>query len=163
MSKVYPLASQGSRSESPSGELPKQANLRFGDPQRIRDLTSAISSSLASAISALGGLDWAAASLGRKLTYSSKISEALHGVEGRRPTVDLLALVLSQGGDEARAVLALMCDAGGFEAPRPKHIATDAEIVAALRAEIDDTGPAGKALAERVAKRLGVDIGAVRR
>ena len=27
MSKVYPLASQGSRSEASSGELPKQANM----------------------------------------------------------------------------------------------------------------------------------------
>lgn len=163
MSKVYAVHSPGISADDSSRAIPTQPALRFGDPQRIRDLTSAASSALASAISSLGGLDWAAASLGRKLTYSSKISEALHGVDGRRPTLDLLMLVLSQGGSEARDVLALLCDAGGFEAPRPKHTATDAEIVAALREEIDDTGPAGRALAERVARRLGVDVASVRR
>lgn len=35
MSKVYPLASQGSRSEAPSGAIPAQPSLRFGDPQRV--------------------------------------------------------------------------------------------------------------------------------
>lgn len=164
MPKLSVIEAQGNESEPGSRSTPTQVPLRMSDVQRIRDQTTALSSRMLTAVSALGGLDWAAVALGRKMTYSSKLSEAFGGVDNRRPTIDVLLLILSQGGDEAAEVLRfLCCDVAGREMPRTKHVATDAEITAALRQEIDDTGPAGKALAERIAARLGVDVGSVKR
>lgn len=163
MLKLSPLSSPGFESERHSPVTPTQQPLRFGDLHSLRERTAAVSQRIAAALTALGGLDWAAVALGHRASYASKLSEALHGVDGRKPSLDVLLLVLSQGGDEARQVLALLCDAAGCEAPRVKRVATDAEIVAALSAEVDDSGPIGKALLQRIAARLGVDVAAVRR
>lgn len=163
MSKVSPLVTPGFEPEQPSRSTPEQQHLRFGDLHALRERTAKLSQRIAAALTELGGLDWAAVALGHKASYASKLSEALHGVDGRKPAIDTLLLVLSQGGEEARAVLALLCDVAGCEAPRPKRLATDAEIVAALSAEVDDAGPIGKALLQRIAARLGCDVGSVRR
>lgn len=163
MSKVLPLSATGNDRETDSQVTPEQRSLRFGDPQRVHDLTRQLSARLSSAITELGGLDWAAVSLGRKLTYASKLSEALNLVDQRRAAIDVLLLALSQGGEPARELLAFLCDVGGCEAPRAKRVVSDAEIVAAFRAELDDSGPVGRDLAKRVAERLGVDVASVRR
>lgn len=163
MPKLSAVSVPGIESEGPSRITPEQQHLRFGDLHRLRERTAKLSQQLAAALTELGGLDWAAVALGHKASYSSKLSEALHGVDGRKPATDVLLLVLSQGGNEAREVLALLCEAAGCEAPRPKRIATDAEIVSALSAEAEDSGPIGKALLQRIAARLGVDVSAVKR
>jgi hypothetical protein len=163
MPKLSTISAPGFESECDSRVTPEQQHLRFGDLHRLRERTAKLSQRIASALTELGGLDWAAVALGHRASYASKLSEALHGVDGRKPAVDVLLLVLSQGGEEAREVLALLCDVAGCEAPRAKRMATDAEIVAALSAEAIDSGPIGKALLERIAARLGCDVSSVKR
>ena len=130
--------------------------------QTVFDDISGLYAMARAAITAAGGLDWLASALDREPSYSSKISEALNRRDERRVHLDWLAPLLSDA-KAMELILGWLCERGGFEPPKRKRVATRDELYGALLEAVEESGPAGEALKERAAKRLGTDKGAFRK
>lgn len=146
-----------------SGVPPQQRELRFVAIERLRSSTLDVQHEMARNCRESGGLDQLCAEMGRSSTYTSKLSEALTGHDGKRPSIEVLIAQLQRQDEAAFELLGKLASIAGAAPPVRARIATDAQVLAALRAELDDSGAIGAALVDRVAKRLGVDVTSVRR
>lgn len=140
---------------------PSQQALPFGEQQRVSDDTTDLYSVVRAAIERAGGIEWLTAALDREPSYVSKISEGLNRREGRHAQLDWLAPLL-RDPRAARELLTGLCALCGFEPPQPRRVVTREEVATAILDVLADAGDVGEALRERVARRLGTDVGAVR-
>jgi 16S rRNA C967 or C1407 C5-methylase (RsmB/RsmF family) len=136
-------------------------SLPFGAQQRVSDDTTALYAVVRLAIEKAGGIDWLTSALDREPSYVSKISEGLNRREGRHAHLDWLAPLLSDP-IAARELLTGLCGLCGYEPPQRRRVATREEVAAAVLDVLAEAGEVGEALRERVARRLGTDVGAVR-
>lgn len=133
-------------------------------PSTIAEHLAGIYRAWQEAVDEAGGTVWLAASMEKSHPgVSLRVRHALDSKgEVQKSTLDMLAHV----GPDAKArmvFLAGLCELWGCEPPQLKRIVTDAEIGRATVEELEEAGKIGEALKQRIAKRLGCDVGAIRR
>jgi len=110
------------------------------------------------AVEVAGGVEWLALELGKPLSYASKISEALNGVEGRHIQFEEWLPPLFKCWAAMEIIFAALCDRTNREHPKAKRVATDAERAHAMVKVLSKAGAAGRALLAEAADELGVDL-----
>lgn len=160
-----PGASLGSTREAEAQALPARPQLRlaFGNiSDRLGDVAD-LRRLFREMVEIAGGVEWLAISIGKPITYASKISEALAGVDGRHIQLEVWLPPLLEDARAKQLWCAWNNERCGYEAPKPKRVVTRDEMFAALLDELEDAGGVGDALRERAAKRIGTDKGAFRK
>lgn len=125
--------------------------------QRCEDV-ALLRSTFKRAVEVAGGVEWLALELGKPLTYASKISEALNGVEGRHIQFEEWLPPLFASYPAMEIIFATLCDRTNREHPKAKRVATDSERAAALVKKLREAGPAGEAILKATAEEMGVDL-----
>ncbi len=110
------------------------------------------------AVEVAGGVEWLALELGKPLSYASKISEALNGVEGRHIQFEEWLPPLFQCWAAMEIIFAALCGRTSRDLPKAKRVASDHERAAALVKKLREAGPAGEAILKAAADDMGVDV-----
>lgn len=110
-----------------------------------------------------GGVEWLALALGKPLSYASKISEAINGVEGRHIQFEEWLPPMLDCKPAMDRLYAWVCPRTQREVPAMARVATEGELLRALVTELTESGGIGEDALERAARRAGTDPGAFRR
>lgn len=170
MSQRVSKTRTGKTGEASSGVLPgsahpqQQQSFRFprlSSVQSVHSATAELQNEMLRNCRESGGLEQLCAEMGRPATYASKLSEALTGVDGKRPSVEVMLAQLLRGDDNAMRMLGMLNEAVGCVPPLRYRVASDAELLDAVLGELD--GKMGADVLEKAARRLGTDRGAFRR
>ncbi len=135
-----------------------QLGLHFSENYRRHEDIAMLRRAFREAVEVAGGVEWLALELGKPLSYASKISEALNGVEGRHIQFEEWLPPLFSCWSAMEIIFAALCERTNREHPKAKRVATDAERAAALVRVLSKAGAAGKALLAEAAEEMGVDV-----
>lgn len=167
MRRSLPKAATGKTGEALSGVFPGSAHpqqtelpLRLVSVQTVQAATADLRHAMAHNCRESGGLEQLCAEMGRPASYSSKLSEALAGVDGKHPSIEVLIAQLRRRDEAALELLRHLNEIGGGAPPVRHRVASKAEMFDALLEELD--GKIGGDILDRAAKRLGTDRGAFR-
>jgi hypothetical protein len=152
-------ASGGSTREAQSREsAAAQTALRFPEAYRHHEHVATLRLAFKQAVEEAGGVEWLALTLGKPISYASKISEALNGVEGRHIQFEEWVPPLLSNWRAMEILFTALCSLSHRDVPKAKRIATDAERADALVKVLEKAGKAGAALLQEAAEEMGVDL-----
>jgi hypothetical protein len=143
---------------SPAFPVGKQMSFRLSAAYERTDNIAVLRSAFKRAVEAAGGVEWLAITIGKPISYASKISEALNGVEGRHIQFEEWTPALIGCWPAMEIILGTLCELSGRDKPKAKRVATDSERAAALIKVLEKAGPAGEALIKAAADEAGVDV-----
>lgn len=158
--RAMPGAPVGSTREARSLVSPGalQMGLHFPDAYRHHEDVALLRLAYKQAVEEAGGVEWLALTLGKPISYASKISEALNGVEGRHIQFEEWTPALLGCWKAMDIIFGALCGRTHRDMPKAKRIATDAERAAALVKVLYKAGPAGEAIIKAAAEEMGVDV-----
>jgi hypothetical protein len=165
--KAMPEAPLGSRREVIHSEhtidshkepTVKQLAFRLGGAFQHYEDVAMLRAAFKRAVEVAGGVEWLAIELGKPLSYASKISEALNGVEGRHIQFEEWLPPLFSCWAAMEVLFSVLCDRTNREHPKAKKVASDGERISALLKVLGKAGPAGEALIKAAADEIGVDV-----
>lgn len=148
---------------SPTAAEVPQLSLPYGEPYRDNEEIAEYRAIFAELAGLFGGVEQVALANNEKLSYASKISEAANGVNGRHIHWETWFPKLMKNQRAKERFVQWVNEHNGYEAPKPKRVASQAELLAALLQVADEAGGLGEALLEKAAKKIGTDKGAFRR
>jgi hypothetical protein len=150
------------RQEDCATPSPTQESFEWIDVQASLDQIAETYEVMRKAVTVFGGRGKLALHLGEAIDYEAHISNGLNRRHGKHAFVDYLVPLLSHP-EAGSLLIEWMCVVAGYEKPKRRAIAREAELLRALVEELGESGSMGEHAIERAAKRIGTDKGAFRR